>query len=183
MLCDECKQREAKVFATMVIDCPDDPGKSETRARNLCEVCGKEYLDAIEMESEDGPEFPASYVEQLEMAAQMLPSMPGPYPKTARVFVMKGMVRAMMKHREETGGEMSRISAAEVLEGLREEARERLGDAALEQLASWGIHNCGDFGEIVFASELDKMLAEGTTREVFDAGYDFKSAFGAGGGV
>jgi uncharacterized repeat protein (TIGR04138 family) len=47
-------------------------------------------------------------------------------------------------------GRIRHISGQELLAGIREFALEKFGPMALMMLGEWGIHNCRDFGEIVF---------------------------------
>jgi len=71
------------------------------------------------------------------------------------------------------------VTAHELLESLRVLALERYGSNAREQLGSWGVTRCEDFGEIVFAL-IDKGAfgkRPEDRKEDFDNGYDFASVF------
>jgi uncharacterized repeat protein (TIGR04138 family) len=71
------------------------------------------------------------------------------------------------------------VGTAELLDGLRRYALDTYGPMAAAVLAEWGVHNCEDFGDIVF-----NMIAHhcecGTDtdcRDDFKNGYTFDDAF------
>ena len=67
------------------------------------------------------------------------------------------------------------VSAADVLDSLRELAISSHGVQAKSVLNSWGIGKCTDFGEIVFNLVEVNLLGKGAddSKEDFNAGYDF----------
>ena len=71
------------------------------------------------------------------------------------------------------------VSGAELLEGARQYALQEYGPVAKTVLNRWGIHNCEDFGEIVFNMVEKGLLGktEEDRREDFTGGYDFDEAF------
>jgi uncharacterized repeat protein (TIGR04138 family) len=74
------------------------------------------------------------------------------------------------------------ISGVELVEGIREFAREQFGLMARTVLHHWGIRNTEDFGRIVFElvdrGEMRKTDRD-TLHDFYDV-YDFDEAFGEG---
>ena len=71
------------------------------------------------------------------------------------------------------------VSAAELLEGIRQYALKEYGPMAMTVLNAWGIRQCADFGQIVFNLVNKEFLGktdEDSVRD-FDHGYDFATAF------
>jgi len=73
----------------------------------------------------------------------------------------------------------SHMTAVELLDVLRIAAIDKFGRGARAQLQEWGVTRCEDFGEIVFRLIACSQLGaqEGDTREDFNGGYDFATAF------
>lgn len=71
------------------------------------------------------------------------------------------------------------ISGQELLEAMRTLALRQYGPLAHDVLAEWGIHNCTDFGAIVFLLVEHKLLgaSEEDSIDDFAGGYDFRDAF------
>jgi len=94
----------------------------------------------------------------------------------AYLFVLDGVAHTVGKLPEPR-----HVSGQELLEGIRELARERFGPMTRTVLEHWGVNRCEDFGEIVFnlvdAGLLGKT--EDDSREDFAGGYDFAQAFDA----
>ncbi|MFZ5830643.1 MAG: Minf_1886 family protein [Planctomycetota bacterium] len=71
------------------------------------------------------------------------------------------------------------VSGQDLCEAIRQLAIEQYGYMAKTVLNSWGIHNTGDFGEIVFSliriGQMRKTASD--RREDFENVYDFDSAF------
>jgi len=71
------------------------------------------------------------------------------------------------------------VSGQELCEAIRRFALEQFGYMAKTVLASWGIHDTSDFGEIVFnlirIGQMRKTSED--SREDFDGVYDFDTAF------
>ena len=73
------------------------------------------------------------------------------------------------------------VSGPELLEAIRQLARERFGVMAHDVLESWGVYTTGDFGEIVF-NLIDEGLLSKTdedSREDFLEVYSFEEVFNA----
>ncbi|MFA5044081.1 MAG: Minf_1886 family protein [Kiritimatiellia bacterium] len=71
------------------------------------------------------------------------------------------------------------VSAAELLEGIRQYAIKEYGPLAMTVLQAWGIRQCADFGQIVFNLVNKKFLGktDDDSARDFDRGYDFATAF------
>jgi uncharacterized repeat protein (TIGR04138 family) len=95
------------------------------------------------------------------------------YTKDAYTFVLTGCTNAFKKHPNR------HVSAADVLDSLRELAISSHGAQAKSVLNSWGIGRCADFGEIVFNLVAVNLLGKGAddSKEDFNAGYDFDEVF------
>ena len=96
------------------------------------------------------------------------------YSAEAYLFVREGLdftVRRLETPRH--------VSGQELLDGLREYAIKAFGPVAKRVLSEWGIHECVDFGYIVF-NLVDQGLLGKTEKdslEDFMDGYDFYDAF------
>jgi uncharacterized repeat protein (TIGR04138 family) len=99
----------------------------------------------------------------------------GRYTKEAFWFVRDGVHHAVRSRAERSG----HVTAHELLETLRILALERYGANAREQLRSWGVTRCEDFGEIVFALIDNGVFGKRPEdrKEDFENGYDFATAF------
>ena len=71
------------------------------------------------------------------------------------------------------------VTPHQLLEGIRVYALEQFGPMVTTVFEEWGIHNCTDFGEIVFNMVEIGLLAktEKDSREDFKNGYKFDDAF------
>lgn len=80
---------------------------------------------------------------------------------------------------KENRGQVRHVSGQELLEGIRQFGLQQFGPMAVTVLGEWGVHNCLDFGEIVFNMVETGLLAktEHDSREDFQSGYDFTDAF------
>ena len=78
-------------------------------------------------------------------------------------------------------GPQKHVSAAELLEGIRQYALREYGPMTMTVLDFWGIHNCADFGRIVFNLVNKNILRKTESDSIhdFDNGYDFEKAFRA----
>jgi uncharacterized repeat protein (TIGR04138 family) len=101
------------------------------------------------------------------------------YDRDAYYFVREGLdftVKMLKKHKEK---HLSHVSGQELLEGLRRFALDQFGPMTKTVLAYWGVHQCDDFGEIVFNMVEKGILGktEQDSREDFKRGYDFEEVF------
>src|SRR5205823_1348463 len=136
MLCDKCHQNEATIFLTQVVE-------GETSKSALCSTCGGPLTEhaiapqqLLDLLRGSGLWRPFSEVAEHDPR----------YSKEAFYFV-----RDAVNHAVNSVARKSRhVGARELLDALRELAIERYGLNAREQLRSWGVTGCEDFGEIVF---------------------------------
>ena len=105
------------------------------------------------------------------------------YPPGAFDFVRQGLdftVRQVHGTSSDDEPEKSRhIKGRQLCLGLRNYAIEEYGLLARTVLQHWGIHNCEDFGRIVFAlvdAGLMLKTDDDTIKDFADV-YDFKKAF------
>lgn len=73
------------------------------------------------------------------------------------------------------------VTGAELLEGIRQYALQEYGPMTKTILNSWGIHECRDFGHIVFNLVNKKILGktEDDSLADFEGGFNFDAAFRA----
>jgi uncharacterized repeat protein (TIGR04138 family) len=92
-------------------------------------------------------------------------------------------VKEALDHTQKNIGRRHRgrkhVSGQELLAGIREYALAQYGPMTMMLLDQWGVHNCRDFGEIVFNMVEIGWLAktEEDSRADFGDGYDFAEAF------
>src|SRR5437899_1623347 len=170
MRCDQCNQNDATIFITQIVD-------GQTTKMALCATCGEPFTQAAAAAPEvreylQGRGFPvSSFVDVFAEVA----NHDARYTKEAFWFVRDGVDHSVRSH----SGASRHVTAHELLESLRVLALERYGSNAREQLGSWGVTRCEDFGEIVFAL-IDKGAfgkRPEDRKEDFDNGYDFASVF------
>lgn len=96
------------------------------------------------------------------------------YRAEAYTFVREGLdhtVRSLEKP--------GHVSGQQLLKGMREYALKEFGPVSKRVLSEWGIHECVDFGNIVFNLVDEGLLGktEEDSIEDFMHGYDFHDAF------
>lgn len=71
------------------------------------------------------------------------------------------------------------VTGQQLVQGIREYALAEFGPMTKLVLNEWGLHECRDFGEIVFNLIEAQVLrkTDSDTREDFHAGYTFEEAF------
>jgi uncharacterized repeat protein (TIGR04138 family) len=96
------------------------------------------------------------------------------YKREAYRFVQEGLEFTVQRR-----GRRGHVTGKELLEGLRDLARERFGLMARTVLNQWGIRRTLDFGEIVFNLVEEQIMSkqDSDTREDFEDVYDFEEAF------
>ncbi len=104
------------------------------------------------------------------------------YDKRAYLFVRQGLaftVSNLKKSDPDRVRQSPHVSGRELLEGLRDYALGQFGPMAKTVLASWGVHHCADFGNIVFSLIEYNVFrkTENDRREDFADIYDFDDAF------
>jgi uncharacterized repeat protein (TIGR04138 family) len=176
MLCNECKKREATIHLTQIAG-------EEMAKRDLCEVCGKEYLEPVNgIPLYQWEQFAASPRDSLTARLANLVARDPRYAKDAYLFVQVGLTRSFKKHFAASEVKPpAHISGAELLEALREQAIELFGKQAKARLNGWGIFKCEDFGEIVFNLVEAGLMVKSAKddKKDFQNGFDFDAAFPA----
>lgn len=98
------------------------------------------------------------------------------YRLEAYVFVIEALYHKMERLKINTPQERRHLTAAELLEGIRDLGWERYGRLAKDVFEHWGVHSTADFGEIVFnlidVGEFTKT--EEDKREDFRRIFDFE---------
>jgi uncharacterized repeat protein (TIGR04138 family) len=164
MRCDQCKQNDATIFLTQIVE-------GEITKAALCATCGEPFVQA----AAESPQV-RDYLQRhrVDVFAEVA-DRDARYTKEAFWFVRDGVHQAV---RSRAGGS-GHVTAHELLETLRILALERYGTNAREQLRSWGVTRCEDFGEIVFALIDNGVFGKRPEdrKEDFENGYDFETAF------
>jgi uncharacterized repeat protein (TIGR04138 family) len=99
------------------------------------------------------------------------------FSRDAYRFVQEGLEFTVQRR-----GRRGHVSPRELLEGLRDMAKERFGLMARTVLNQWGVTKTGDFGEIVFNLVDEQIMSkeDSDTREDFQDVYDFEEVFDHG---
>ena len=101
------------------------------------------------------------------------------FARDAYFFVREALDFTQKASARKTEGNVRHVTGQELLEGIRQYALQQFGPMAVTVLEEWGVHNCRDFGDIVFNMVEIGLLAktEKDTRDDFQNGYDFTDAF------
>jgi uncharacterized repeat protein (TIGR04138 family) len=101
------------------------------------------------------------------------------YTREAYLFVREALDYTQRLVGKETRGQIRHVSGQELLDGIRQFALNQFGPMTVTVFEEWGVHNCRDFGEIVFNMVESSLLArtEKDTRDDFQNGYDFTETF------
>lgn len=170
--CDKCHAEDAKIFLTQVFG-----GVATNTA--LCEACAETVgLGGITLERfVKGVEEGASPASLLSEGFDQVAATRPEYDKDAFQFVRDGVDHAVRSLSRTS----RQVTPSELLDSLRVLALERYGPAAREELRSWGVTRCEDFGEIVFTLIDSGLFGKRPEdrKEDFENGYDFATAFPA----
>lgn len=153
--CDKCGERDATVFVTQV-------GYDDMTKMALCAKCAEPFT---------GKSFALLTQDAFDQIAASRPE----YSREAFSFVRDGVDHAVRSLSRAS----RHVTVHELVDSLRLVALERYGSAARDQLASWGITRCEDFGEIVFTLIESGLFGKQPEdrKEDFENGYDFATAF------
>ena len=101
------------------------------------------------------------------------------YAPEAYHFIRESLDFTTRSLKKPTEGPGRHVSAAELLEGIRQYALKEYGPLAMTVLQAWGIRQCADFGQIVFNLVNKKFLGktDDDSAHDFDHGYDFATVF------
>ena len=115
-----------------------------------------------------------------EVVAQILKEDPR-YAAEAYPFIREALDFSTRSLKKPSEGPRRHVTAAELLEGIRQYALKEYGPLAMTVLHAWGIRQCTDFGQIVFNLVNKEFLGKTDEDSVsdFDHGYDFETAFRA----
>jgi len=110
--------------------------------------------------------------------AQILKKDPR-YHRDAYLFVREALDFTQKLVVKENRGQLRHVSGQELLDGIRQFALSQYGPMTFMLFSEWGVHNCRDFGEIVFNMVEIGLLAktEQDDRADFESGYDFHNTF------
>jgi uncharacterized repeat protein (TIGR04138 family) len=166
MFCEQCKEREATIHFTTIT------GDQLTK-RDLCIVCGQPFLDPAQAAA-------MSQNNCWEDVLDRIVASDSRYKKAAYRFLQSAMTASICKQFGKSCGRGSpHVSAARLLEAMREFAVAELGKQAKAKLNSWGVFKCEDFGEMVFNLVKAGVMVqqEQDSKADFQGGYDFDTAF------
>jgi uncharacterized repeat protein (TIGR04138 family) len=113
---------------------------------------------------------PADLLASIETIANLR----GQYRTDAYLLVMESLEQVLSGL-----AERRHITGEELLEGIKDHARERFGPMAKDVLNSWGVHNTLDFGHIVFhlvEAGLLQKTPDDSLSDFIDK-YDFAEVF------
>jgi uncharacterized repeat protein (TIGR04138 family) len=101
------------------------------------------------------------------------------YHRDAYVFIREALDHTQKTTARDNRGRVRHVTGQELLAGIREYGLSQFGPMTMTVLAEWGVHNCQDFGEIVFNMVEHGLLAktERDSRRDFEDGFDFFEAF------
>jgi uncharacterized repeat protein (TIGR04138 family) len=101
------------------------------------------------------------------------------YHREAYILVREALDHTLKSIAKANRGRMRHVTGQELLVGIRDVALGQFGPMTMDLLHEWGVHNCADFGEIVFNMIEIGLLAktEKDSRADFAGGYEFFEAF------
>jgi uncharacterized repeat protein (TIGR04138 family) len=101
------------------------------------------------------------------------------YPADAYFFVREALDFTFKILKKPSKGPQKHVTAADLLNGIRQYALREYGPMAMTVFAYWGIHQCVDFGRIVFNLVNKNILRKTESDSIrdFEGGYDFAAAF------
>ena len=112
--------------------------------------------------------------------AQLLKEDPR-YAAEAYIFVSEALDFTTKALNKPSLGPGHHITGAELLDGIRKYALQEYGPMVKTILNTWGIHECRDFGHVVFNLVNHKILGKSEEDSLadFNNGFDFDTAFRA----
>ena len=99
--------------------------------------------------------------------------------RDAYVFMREALDFTQKLICKENQGKVRHVTPKELLDGLRQYALAQFGPMSITVFEEWGIHQCNDFGDIVFNMIEIGLLAktDKDSRDDFQNIYDFTDAF------
>lgn len=107
-------------------------------------------------------------------------SMDGRYDREAYAFVRDALDFTLKQRKKNSKEEAPRhVSGQELLEGVRQFAVREFGPMVMAVFSYWGIHQCEDFGAIVFNLISTGIFGKSDRDSIndFKDGFDFVEAF------
>jgi uncharacterized repeat protein (TIGR04138 family) len=101
------------------------------------------------------------------------------YGKGAYFFIREALDHTLKSLDKNSRKNKGHVSGMELLEGIRSFALDRFGPMTLTLMNHWNVHQCRDFGNIVFNLVEFGILGrtDNDSLEDFEGGYDFEEAF------
>jgi uncharacterized repeat protein (TIGR04138 family) len=101
------------------------------------------------------------------------------YDARAYSFVRDGLDYTMKMLKRSNSPSQRHVSGAELLEGLRKHTLNEFGPMGKLVLNEWGVHQCEDFGKIVFTLVSHGILgkSDADRPDDFSPGFSFDEAF------
>lgn len=117
----------------------------------------------------------SSFNETVEHIARENPK----YSSHAYYFMREALDFTIKLFEKPLDGPGRHVTGGELLDGVRKFALQEFGPITKTVLNRWGIHQCEDFGEIVFIMVEKGVLGktDEDRKEDFSGGYDFDTAF------
>lgn len=117
--------------------------------------------------------------DNFEKALEVILSKDARYDRDAYLFVREALDHTQKSVARDGRGSVRHVSGQELLAGIKDYALSQFGPMTMLVLEEWGVHNCQDFGEIVFNMVDFGILAktEQDSRTDFTGGYQFFDAF------
>jgi uncharacterized repeat protein (TIGR04138 family) len=114
-----------------------------------------------------------------EEALEIIHAKDPRYDKDAYLFIREALDFTQKSIGRDTRGRVRHVTGQELVQGIRDYALQQFGPMALTVFQHWAVHNCQDFGEIVFNMVDFGLLAktDKDSRIDFEGGYDFEEAF------
>ncbi len=119
-------------------------------------------------------------MKELENYLEKIEKIIGKHPQYK--FEAYSFVMAALHHTVTKLDKPRHITGPELLEGIKDYALEQFGPMARTVLGYWGIHQTGDFGNIVFSLVEAGILRKQPEDKIedFHSVYEFKEAFDKG---
>ena len=114
-----------------------------------------------------------------EESLELIQSKDRRYHREAYLFLREALDYTQKTIGKDNRGRIRHVTGQELLGGIKDYALAQFGPMAMMMLDEWGVHECRDFGEIVFNMIEIGLLAktEQDSRADFEGGNDFYEVF------
>ena len=150
------------------------------RSRFVVNRLGGEDLSHFPSPGRNQPEITLTMQEvTFEEALDQIVAKDPRYHRDAYLFVREALDFTQKIVGKESTAKIRHVTGQELLDGIRQFALSQFGPMAATVFSEWGIHNCTDFGNIVFNLVETRVLAktDKDSEEDFKGGYCFEDAF------